>query len=89
MEAVCGAIDFALLSRSEALVARARTSISMVTGAGVGVSSVMNRGEDVAASALHSDVLQKKEGGAAPKISPNGMQIMCCSTVAKAGAVSG
>jgi hypothetical protein len=35
--------------------------------AGVGVSSWMNRGEAVAASALHSEVPQKKEGRNLPQ----------------------
>jgi hypothetical protein len=88
--AVSGAIAFAFLNRSGALAARARTSISAVAATGVGVSSGMSRAEAVVASALHSEVLQKKEGEKpAPKINPMGMYSMRWSTVANAGAMSG
>jgi hypothetical protein len=63
MEAVIRASVLAPLNISEALAASALASVSTVADAGVGVVSGMNRGEAVAARALHSEVLQKKEGG--------------------------
>jgi hypothetical protein len=90
INAIRGAIVVALLNRLDAVVASARTSVSAVAEPGVGVSSGTNRGEIVATRALVSEVLQKKDGEKpASNIIPTGMQIMCWSTVDKAGDLSG
>jgi hypothetical protein len=71
IDAIRGAIVVSLLNRLDAFAASARTSISAVADAGVGVSYRTNRGEAVEARALHLEVLQKKEGDKpALKISP-------------------
>jgi hypothetical protein len=57
-----GGRALALLNRSDLVAASTRTSTSAVADEGIGVSSGTNVGEVVAASALHSEVLQKKEG---------------------------
>jgi hypothetical protein len=68
----------------------ASTSISMVAEEIVNVVSGINRGETVAASALISDVLQKKGGGgAAPNMIPIGIHSMRNNTVANVGVMSG
>jgi hypothetical protein len=89
MKAVSGASVFALLNRSEALAVSAHMSLSTVVDAGVGVLSGTNIGDVVAVSALHSDALHKEERGGCPQDQATGMQSMCCSTVAKTGAMSG
>jgi hypothetical protein len=87
---VRGASVLALFNRLDMVATRARTSISAVAKAGVGVSSGKNRGGAMAARDWVLEVLQKKDGEkSAPSISPTGMQRMCWSTVAKAGAISG
>jgi hypothetical protein len=62
----------------------------MVADAGVDVVSGMNMGEGVPSRALHSEVLQKKEGGnPTPKMSPTRMQSTCSRSVVNAGDMSG
>jgi hypothetical protein len=92
IDAVRGDSVLAPLDRLDAVAARARTSISAVAKAGVGVSSGTHRGGVGAmdSRAMVLEVLQKKDGEkAAPKMSRTGMQNMCWITVAKPGAISG
>jgi hypothetical protein len=63
MDAFSGSSILALLNMSDTLAPRARTSISVVADAGVGVSSGTNRKEAVTARSIHSEVIQKKRGG--------------------------
>jgi hypothetical protein len=89
IDAIRGASILAPFNMLDAFAARARTSVSAVAEAGVGVSTGMNRGGAVASGDWVLEVLQKKDGEKPPpKMSRTWMQIMCWSTVTNLGAIS-